>query len=69
MSLDHYTHERLAYSHIAECRSLAEGLRTFERLEEKRRQEQRTKRDQWFLRLLRPLAIAHIPNLSTLHRL
>lgn len=69
MALDHYTHEILAHSHIAECRSLAEELRTFQRLEEARRQEQHAKRDRWFLRLLRRIAVAHIPHPGALHRL
>ncbi len=69
MALDHYTHERLAYAHIADCQRLAEGLRTFELAEEKQRQAEPSKSPRWFSRLLRPLAIGHIPNLNTLQRL
>ncbi len=69
MALDHYTHERLAYSRIADHQRLAEKLRAFERAEEERRHEEHSMSSRWFSRLLRPLAMGDIPDLNTLRRL
>lgn len=69
MALDQYTHERLAYCHIADSQIRAEGLRTLEGLEDERRQGEQLLSTPWVRRLLRSLAVAHIPTLSTLRRL
>ena len=69
MALDHYTYERLAYSRIADNQRLAEEQRALERVEEGRRHEQPPMSSRWFSRLLRPLAMGHIPHLTTLQRL
>jgi len=69
MALDHYTHEKLAYSHIADYQSLAEELHAFNLSEEKRCQEEQSMSNRWFPRLLRLIDTGHMLNPSTLRRL
>lgn len=69
MALDRYTHERLAQCHIADSQSLAEQLRTLERIEVQLRQGEQLRRTSWVMRLLRSLAMGHVPTLSILRRL
>lgn len=69
MTLDRYTHERLAYSHVADHQRLAERLRAFQQVEGDRQQATRSTRSQWLSRLLRPLAVGRMPDLKTLQRL
>ncbi len=65
MALDRHTSERLAYSHIAEDQRLAQTLRALDRAEEEQQPKQSTG-NRWFSRLLRTLATARIPDLTTL---
>ncbi len=69
MALDRYTHEKLAHCHIADSQSLAEQLRILERIEVQLRQSERLRKTSWVMRLLRSLAMGHVPTLSTLQRL
>jgi hypothetical protein len=69
MALDHYIHERLAYSRIADNQRLADEQRALARLEEVRRQGLQPMSSRWFSRLLRLLAMGHISDRITLQRL